>query len=197
MKKFLITSVVLVVLAFIVTTTGCYTASTVSTQEQAKETEQQQVGNQQALYVKTQPPPYFDWSQQRDILIQIYKAKNSSLATYSYTTSPFTGKITWESPTIGFPISGGTELTNPQQVVDGYYSHSLVIAQAEPDGTYSPSTSLGTWILCVNPDGTLSPAYIEDNVRTFTTPMKEVDGKLVPVEGGKSSINITIKKPNK
>jgi hypothetical protein len=193
MKKGLIILSILMLLVIMVVGCAPYVESS---QKVAKDAEQKQVGNQQALYVANQPPPYFDWSQQRDILIQIYKAKNSALATYSYTTSPFTGKITWESPTIGFPIPGGTELTNPKQIVlaSDYYHQWEVIDQAEPDGTYAPNSSLGTWILCVNPDGSISPAYIEDNVRTFTTPMKEVDGKLVPVEGAKSSIKLDIKK---
>lgn len=68
-----------------------------------------------------------------------------------------------------------------------------VIPQAEPNGLYTPDTSAGTWVLCVLPDGSISPSYIEDNVRCYTVMMKEVDGKLVPVEGAKSSVNIKIK----
>jgi len=196
MKKFYSLMIDMTIL-LVILGAGCMTPTT---QTQALTAEQTQVGNQQANYVTNQPPPYFDWSQQRDILIQIYKAKNSAINTWSYTTSPFTGKITWESPTFGFPIPGGTELTNPQQLVAKRYNPDSstwmdgVVAQAEPDGTYSPSTSLGTWVLCVNDDGSVSPAYIEDNVRTFTTPMKEVEGKLVPINNTSSSIKLKIKK---
>ena len=186
MKKGLIT----VLLILIVLGVGCASDNERYT---AKATEEKQVGKQQALYVATQPPPYFDWSQQRDIMIQIYKAQNEAIYTYSYTQSPYTGKIMWESATFGFPIAGGTQLTNPEQTVTAYQSLAT-IAQAEPNGLYSPESSRGTWVLCVNEDGSISPAYIEDDVKCFTTPMKEVDGKMTPIGGSTASIKLNIKK---
>ena len=45
-----------------------------------------------------------------------------------------------------------------------------------------------------NEDGSISPAYIEDDVKCFTMPMKEVDGKMTPVGGSISSIKLNIKK---
>lgn len=37
----------------------------------------------------------------------------------------------------------------------------------EPNGLYTPDDASATLIQCVNPDGTVNPTYIEDNVMTF------------------------------
>ncbi len=108
------------------------------------------------------------------------------MSTSSYVVNPYTGRINWECPSIGYPIPGGTELTNPLQDV----GTGGPIAQAEPNGLFSPPSALGTYVMCLNDDGTVSPAYIEDNVRTFAQPMTEVDGRLVPVAGKVPSIRI-------
>jgi hypothetical protein len=51
--------------------------------------------------------------------------------------------------------------------------------------------SSGTWVLCVGDDGNLEPAYIEEHVRTFTRPMEDQEGRLVPVAGQRSTVAIS------
>lgn len=174
-----------VMLALIVIISSC------TSDENVRREEQKTVGNQQNLYLKSQPAPYFDWSLERYLMTKLYEARNSAVSTWSYTQSPFTGKITWECASIGYPVPGGTQLTNPEQSTG-----QTTVAQAEPNGLFSPATSEGTFVMCLNDDGTVTPAYVEELVKTFSTPMVEKDGKLIKVEGAKPSLKIDPKRPN-
>lgn len=150
------------------------------------------VAQQQQIYVNNQPAPVFDWSLERHLLTELYKARNNAVATYSYVRNQYTGKILSSCPSIGFPISAATQLTNPS-VAEWHYSQgvgSAVLPQPEPNGLFSPPESRGTYVMCLNKDGKVEPRYYEEDVEAFVTPMREVDGQLVPVEGAKASITI-------
>lgn len=159
--------------------------------------ERDRVQAQQNQYLNGQPPPYFDFSLQRDLMIQLYRARNTSVTTYSYVQSPYTGKIQFECPSIGYPIPGGTQLTNPEQITYGYggstgsYGYG-VIPQAEPDGLFTPATSQGTWIFCLNDDGSVAPQYVEPNVQVSPYPLVEQGGKLVRAAGSTSTLNLRV-----
>jgi len=156
--------------------------------------ENRQVENQQALYVRNQPPPFFNWSLERHILIETYRARNNAVATYSYVRSPFTGKVLFSCPSIGFPIPYSTQLTNPNGIEYRAGSH-WTLPQPEPNGLYPPATALGTWVFCANTDGTVSPSYQEPNVETYLQPMKEVQEgpNFVLVASGSPSLRINTK----
>ena len=149
--------------------------------------ESQQVGEQQRVYADTQPAPRFNWSQDRDSLIQIYKLKNEARVTHSVVRAQGTGEILWDCPSVGFPIPADTQLTNPQQVTNADSSVSCecrnVIEQAEPNGLFSSKNTDGTYVLCVLDDGTISPQYTEDKVSAFTRPIKIVDGRVSFTDG--------------
>lgn len=157
--------------------------------------EQQQVEQQQNQYINAQPVPQFTWSLERHEMIEIYKARNNAISTYSVIYNQYKGIIEFECPSFGYPIPGGTELTNPEAVDRNYTSN--VLPQPEPNGLFSPGTSAGTYVMCRNDDGTAYPVYIEDNVLTFPYPVKtDENGKLVKAnESDKSSININVNKP--
>lgn len=157
----------------------------------ADSAERVSVEQQQKQYVLSQPVPQFDWSLERHEMIELYRARNNAVSTYSVVYSQYRGVITFACPSIGYPIPGGTQLTNPEKGVGTYYP----LPQAEPNGLYSPGTSAGTYVMCVNEDGTISPVYIEENVMTFAYPVTtDEDGRLVPQEGAIPSIKIS---PNK
>lgn len=152
----------------------------------------QRVQDQQAHYAKVQPIPYFDFSMDRDTLIQIYKAKNEARQTHSVVTSQGTGAVLWECPSIGFPIPVDTQLTNPVQMIrDPWVSGSQVVEQPEPNGLFSSKNTDATYVQCVAPDGTVSPVYTEQKVTTFPFPVKIVDGQIV--RDGEASITLDIK----
>ncbi len=180
MKKYMLLTLAGLVLA------GCGDASIAREQDATEK--------QQDVYTKTQPAPFFDWGFERHLMVKLYEARNKAVSTYSYLQSPYTGKIMSECPSLGYPIPATTQLTSPQKAI--YYSSGrIVLPQPEPNGLYSPPSTSATWVMCVGPDGNVEPVYWESNVQTYPRPMKEVDGKLVPMENQKSSISIDPKRP--
>jgi hypothetical protein len=185
-KRFYLFSLPVVALA-------CMGNSSCDAQPTAADKERAVVNQQQDLYVANQPAPVFDWSLERHLLTELYKARNNAVATYSYVRNQYTGKFLSSCPSIGFPISAGTQLTSPQMTdrhTGEYGGGNVVLPQPEPNGLFSPSEARGTYVMCLNNDGKVEPRYYEEDVEAFVTPMHEQDGQLVPVEGAKASITI-------
>lgn len=151
--------------------------------------ESSEVNSQQARYATSQPVPRFDWSLERHLLIQLYQVRNRAVATYTYVVNPMTGRISWRCNSLGFPFAATTQLTNPEQVVSTA-SGRLTLPQAEPNGVFAPPDTEGTWVICTGPQGP-EPVYVEENVRTFTRPMIERDGELVPQPDATSSVRMS------
>jgi hypothetical protein len=160
MKKLLFIPLLLMV-------AGCSTRTGTSKEASA-------VASQQKIYVDSQPIPFFDWSLERNLLIETYKARNNAVVTYSYVRN-FDGQIVFSCKSIGFPIASNTQLTSPeslQKIVDeDGMRHDLTLPQAEPNGTFSSPSTAGTYVFCLNDDGSVSPSYFEANVETHTTPL--------------------------
>lgn len=150
------------------------------------------INRQQEIYDKTLPVPLFDYSQTRDSLIQIYRTKVSSVATYSVVTS-MTGQVIFQCPSIGFPIPADTQLTNPLKPTWSDTADSAVIEQAEPDGTFTSKNTDATYVLCVLTNGKVAPVYTEQKVLTFTFPVRLENGRLVDA-GGDTTAPIDIKR---
>lgn len=100
----------------------------------ADSSEHSAVDSQQSIYVSNQPIPTFQWSLERHLLVQLYQARNQSVATYSYVVNQYTGRIQWRCTSLGFPIPATTQLTNPMRVA----YQNAVIPQPEPNGVYAP-----------------------------------------------------------
>lgn len=140
-----------------------------------------------------QPPPKFTWSLERDIFIQLYQKRNEALATYTVISSQF-GEVLFECTSIGYPLAADYQLTNPSQKVYGY---DITVEQAEPNGLYSSKNTAGTWVLCVNDDGSVYAVYTELNANTWPMPVVQKGEGLqrVPAEGAKPSSTIDLKGP--
>jgi hypothetical protein len=165
-----------------------------SAQNNANNTETQQQGAAYDQLVRNQPAPTFDWSQEREIAIQLYKARQGAIATFSVVQSPFTGKVLWSCPSIGFPLPYSTQITNPNYVADeSDHGSYAILPQQEPNGLYPPPSSAATWVPCVNAKGEITPVYEEKDVTVFMQPMQEgPDGGLVPVPGSIPSVSIKV-----
>jgi hypothetical protein len=84
--------------------------------------------------------------------------------------------------TIGYPIPYATQYTNPQQALNPNYSSSAVIAQADPNGLFSPTAAAGTWLMLIDPKGKPVPGYYEPDV--VCLPYKIPANELVFVPNG-------------
>ncbi|MFI5296559.1 MAG: hypothetical protein ACHREM_00555 [Polyangiales bacterium] len=152
----------------------------------SEERDSSKVDDQQKVYATAQPIPTFKWSQDRDNLIQIYKMKNEARTTYAVVRAAGTGDVLWYCQSVGFPIPADTQLTNPLQ--RSY--ESAVIEQPEPNGLFSSKHTDGTYVLCVEPDGTVSPQYTESKVEVFSRPVKIDESGKVVFLGGVPSMKI-------
>lgn len=155
------------------------------------------VNTQQAQYEKAQPVPYYDYSLQRQALIDIYNAQNRNTQTWDIVTS-YAGSFLFECEAVGWPIPVTTQLTNPWTVSNGGNipntgAGNVAIGQAEPNGTYSGNTQ-GTYILCIRPDGKVAPVYTENNVQMFPYAVHwDAARNAIVDDGGKSNITLDVK----
>jgi len=160
--------------------------------------DQETVQKQQDQYAQVEPIPFFDWSQDRAVFIQIYQAKNDARNTWSVVTSAGTGEVLFMCPSIGYPIPADTQLTNPMQITrvkaGSDWSTWNAVPQAEPNGLYSSTNTDATYVLCVMSNGDKTPLYTEQKVTAFAFPVSIVDGKIVQGSGN-ATITVDVTKP--
>ena len=64
---------------------------------------------------------------------------------------------------VGFGLPYSTQFTNPMKVPS--HDRGVVLPQADPNGLFSPSSSDGTWVQCVNPKtNKVSVMYVEPRI---------------------------------
>lgn len=144
--------------------------------ENSTSNEQESVEAQQNVFVKNQPAPVFDWSLERHLLTQLYKARNEAVNTHSIVRD-MNGRIYFECDSIGYPIPSNTQLTNPERISHGLGivdsgSGNVTLPQPEPNGLYTSPSTAGTFVFCLNDDGTVSPSYFEANVEAHAQKLK-------------------------
>ena len=157
---------------------------------------------------RNQPAPQVDWSFDREVVIQMFLARQHGVATYSVVYDQYAApgsRIEFACPSLGYPVPYSTQITNPhtaERVVLGYrqneygsaHTEAVVVDQAEPNGLFPPPSSEATWVPCVSDGGQLQPQYVEDRVSTFAYPVQEdAHGRLVRLPGSTSSVNIDTK----
>lgn len=162
----------------------------------------QSVERQQSQYGKIQPVPAFDWSIERDLIIQLYQIRNMRVVTHSVWRSDY-GLIEGDCPSIGFGLPYDTSLTNPlvatNQSLDGYkhdYSGGALtsIEQAEPNGIFASKNTSATWVMCAGDAGDIDPIYVESNVSVYPYPVTVDYEKTRVTKSGKSSVTLTMSK---
>jgi hypothetical protein len=166
MKKFLVPSLLLLPFGL----SACNREST------PEEKDRQAVQAQQSQYAAGQPVPTYDWSLERDLLIQLYNLRNQKVATHAVWRSDY-GTIEGDCPSIGFGLPYDTSLTNPLQAE--YRSRhqavsGVAIGQAEPNGIFASTNTAATWVMCAGDAGVMMPVYVEAKVTVYPYPV-EVD----------------------
>lgn len=138
--------------------------------------DKERVQSQQAQYEKGQPVPAFDWSLERDLVIQLYRVRNQKAATHSVWRSDF-GQIEGDCPSYGYGIPYDTSLTNPlaptvhKYNAWGWHAESEVVEQAEPNGIFASKNTTATWVMCLGESGQVEPVYVESKVTVFPGPV--------------------------
>jgi len=109
---------------------------------------------------------------EKKLLKDIYELRDQDgLTTYTYIVAEQTGKLIFIGESIGYGIPAATQYTNPQKVVNGGNGNVTSIAQADPNGLFSPASAEGTWVMLKDPNGKeVKPVYIEP--RIIVSPFK-------------------------
>jgi hypothetical protein len=150
--------------------------------------DRQIVDQQQKQYAASQPIPMFNWSLERHLIIQLYQARNSKVATHSVWRSDY-GMVEGDCSSIGFSIAADTSLTNPLQREQG--TNSAVIEQAEPNGLFASKNTNATWVMCTGEGGVINPVRVESKVTTYPYPVTVDYPNNRVYQAGKSSLKIT------
>ena len=119
-----------------------------------------------------QPVPQFDWSQIRQTLIDAQTAQAESTQTTTFFFNLGVTDPVYTCPSIGFPVSGTSQLTNPWQLTDnGDWNHfnGGIISQIDPNQIYSGDTS-ATFVLCVGDGGKPYLHHSEETVHSVAGP---------------------------
>ena len=133
------------------------------------------VDRQQSQYAKAQPIPAFDYSLERDLLIQLYETRNQEVTTHSVWRG-MTSVIEGDCPSMGYGLPYDTSLTNPQVAVWNWRNSQgafggTTIGQPEPNGVFASTNTAATWVFCVGPAGSLEPVYVESTVTVYPGPV--------------------------
>lgn len=158
----------------------------------ARQSEKMTVDQQQEIYSKTSPIPMFNFSLERERIIQLYQARMVATQTWSVWRSN-TGVIEGDCPSSGYPIPFGIQLTSPEVIAWSSSQGGVgILPQAEPNGLFTGSvTSNATWVFCVV-DGAVVPTYVEGLVTAYALPM-HVDystNRVTPIAGGTPSVTL-------
>lgn len=162
LKKFIL---LVLVIACVITLGAC------SNNEQGKkggkttQAEQEAVQNGFNRLTKSQPVPSFDWSQERQTLIDTENIRaNGSLSTTQFYIEGV-GMVQW-CPSKGAPIPSSYQLSGSRQWIDipGDGNKNLYdVDQGEPTGVYV-GESTATWVLCLDDAGRAFAVYWEGPV---------------------------------
>ena len=136
---------------------------------------QQQEQNAQtadtASLEQSQPIPHFSYSQIRATAIDAETISAEGTQTTSFFFQMGDPDPVFSCPSLGEPVANTAQLSNPEQVVG--VSGSIggghdTLPQMDPNGIYAPSSSSGTYVICVNSSGAKYLEYWEGDVMTVT-----------------------------
>lgn len=162
----------------LLTVSGCTQGGAVPTGQQQEQNTSRAI---QTQFEQGQPAPEFNFSQYRQNLID---AEASQALGINTTTFFFPTGGTFTQPVFTCPSKGGAvpntaQLTNPNQIIPDPNSTngSVTIGNMDPNGTYAPAASEGTYVMCVNAQGQEYQTYWEG-------PVFQVNGLAKWTSGG-------------
>lgn len=118
-----------------------------------------------------QPLPNVTWSQERENLIDIELAEVNDVQTTTFVMHNGDQNPISSCPSIGFGIPDSASLSNPLKGtgVSGV-SGAIAVGQEDPNGIYAPTSSEGTFVICLDSTGQPYINRVEDSVDTAGGP---------------------------
>ena len=140
---------IILVLALVLALVGCKNDGSQTSESR----DSKNVARQQSQYAVGQPVPVFDWSLERQLVIELYTVRNQKAVTHSVWRSAH-GMIEGDCPSYGYGVPYDTSLTNPLVATDvdnqGEENGNgalTSIEQAEPNGVFASKNTAATWVL--------------------------------------------------
>ena len=177
---------IILILAGLFILTGC------NDKVSSQRADSKAIDRQQSQYAKAQPVPAFDYSLERDLLIQLYQLRNQKVATHSVWRSDF-GMIENDCPSIGYPLPYDASLTNPWVADRRSGGDGVAIGQPEPNGIFQSTNSIATWVVCTGPGGVLEPIFVESKVRVYPYPVTVDYEEDRVYRAGEASATVTLR----
>ena len=162
------TTAALAASAAIAVTVLCTASACSSTNSgQAQENTAQQAD--QAALEASQPIPRYNYSQIRQTLIDAETISANGTQTTSFFFQMGNQDPVYTCPSLGEPVANSSSLSNPQQGtgVSGV-AGAIAIGQMDPDGIYTPTSSSGTYVICLSASGQPYLDYWEGDVFTVS-----------------------------
>lgn len=117
-------------------------------------------------------PAITHFTEKKNLKMILEMRDNPKLRTHTYMRD-MNGKLHKLCDSFGYPIPYSTQYTNPQFVEYEGANYSTVLAQADPNGLYSPSSAEGSYVMCLSPETQeLTPVYVEERLITSTYELK-------------------------
>lgn len=160
-------AIVAAIIALSVGAAGCETSQQAKKGGKTVGAEQQAVQTGFNRLNDAQPIPQFDFSQERQTVIDVETARANGAITTTQGYLEGVGMVWW-CPSIGAPVPGTYQLSGSTQYVDlpGDNTRSrFEVEQGEPTGIYV-GESTGTWTLCLDDAGKKFAVYWEGYVKS-------------------------------
>lgn len=120
---------------------------------------------------QSQPIPHYNYSQIRATAIDAETISANGTQTTSFFFQMGNPDPIFSCPSLGEPVANTAQLSNPEQIapISGKYGGGATnLPQMDPNGIYAPSSSSGTYVICVNGSGGKTLEYWEGDVMTVT-----------------------------
>jgi hypothetical protein len=138
----------------------------------ATQVEQQSSAQGLNKLLMAQPVPQYDYSQIRQTLVDAETAQAQATQTTTFFFNQGVQDPVFICPSIGFPVPGTDQITNPNQIIQDrgqYGGGNAVISQIDPNGVYGGNTS-ATLVLCVNGQGKAYLHHAEEFAHAIAGP---------------------------
>lgn len=163
-----------------------------------KESQQQQADTNSLE--NNQPLPHFNYSQERQNMIDIETAQADDVETTTFWMNMGNPDPIGSCPSIGFGIPDTASLSNPYQPIwnNNTYNNGgiagIAVGQMDPTGVYTPTSSMGTYIICLTSSGQPYIDRIESTTDTYGGPavwdyVKHM-GKLIGAPTAAANISV-------
>ena len=165
-SKLIIASILLSGFAFIAS--GC-------DEDESTKIERQQQEQSSLQGIRSVGMPAITQFSEKSMMKTILESRDHMYPTYTYLYNAMQGTIGQKiCDSVGYGLDGATQFTNPMKI-DYQDTHPITLPQADPNGLYSPSSTHGTWILCVVKSKNKTEAqYIEPDIITLTFPKEDI-----------------------